>query len=58
MEFNLPLENKKVKDASIEEALLKLITGDERELFRIVSDLSLDGKYGETLAEFTDKRII
>ncbi|MGN1096196.1 MAG: ABC transporter ATP-binding protein [Eubacteriales bacterium] len=58
MDFILPLENKKIKDGEIEKSVEAALENEERELFKIVSDLSTEGKYGESLIEFTDLGIV
>lgn len=58
MDFALPLENKKISDSSLETKIREMLDENERELFRIVTDLLPCGNYGQSLAEFTDRRII
>lgn len=58
MDFALPLENKKISDSSLETKIREMLGENERELFRIVTDLLPCGNYGQSLAEFTDRRII
>ena len=58
MDLILPLENKRLKDLALEEEVAKLLLPEEQVLFNIVSDLHMDGKYGDAFVCFTDKRII
>lgn len=58
MDFALPLENKKISDSSLETKIREMLDENERELFKIVTDLLPGGNYGQSLAEFTDRRII
>ncbi|MGM9663946.1 MAG: ABC transporter ATP-binding protein [Eubacteriales bacterium] len=58
MDFALPLENKKITDSSLEIKIGEMLAENERELFKIVTDLLPSGNYGESLAEFTSDRII
>ena len=57
MDFILPLENKKPSDEKLLKTLQAKLSEGERELFRIVTDLSPDGNYGDSVVEFTDKKI-
>lgn len=57
MDFILPLENKKTSDEKLIKTLQERLSEGERELFRIVTDLSPDGNYGDSVVEFTDKKI-
>lgn len=58
MDFALPLENKKITDSSLEIKIGEMLAENERELFKIVTDLLPSGNYGQSLAEFTSDRII
>ena len=58
MDLILPLENKRLKDLALEEAVAGILLADEQVLFNIVSDLHMDGKYGDSFVCFTDKRLI
>lgn len=58
MDFALPLENKKITDSSLEIKIGEMLSENERELFKIVTDLLPSGNYGQSLAEFTSDRII
>ncbi len=58
MELILPLENKRLKDLALEEAVASILLEKEQFLFNIVTDLHMDGKYGDAFVCFTDKRII
>ena len=58
MDFALPLENKKITDSSLEIKIGEMLAENEREFFKIVTDLLPSGNYGQSLAEFTSDRII
>lgn len=58
MDFALPLENKKISDDLLEVKIREMLDENERELFKIVTDLLPQGSYGQSVAEFTDRRII
>ena len=58
MDFTLPLENKKIADESILKSIADALGEDEKELFRIATDLLPSGCYGQSLAEFTNAGII
>ncbi len=58
MDLILPLENRRVKDTALEEEVAKLLQEQEQVLFNIVSDLHMDGRYGDAFICFTSQRII
>lgn len=58
MDFTLPLENKKIADESILKSIADALGEDEKELFRIATDLLPSGCYGQSLAEFTNAGVI